>query len=87
MPTGPKDERPSINVIRAAFKVAQIATSEDGGNNIAAINTQVPDPDRSQPPPPPPRPENPERDDPEQDDPQEPEQEKRPPLPPWLNQA
>ena len=77
MPTGLKDECPSINVTRAALELAQIATS----------NAQVPDPDRPRQPPPPPQPKNPERDDPEHDDPQEPDQEKPPPLPPWLNQA
>ena len=87
MPTGSKDEHPSIDVIRTARKVAQIATNEDGRKDLAAIRTQVPDPERPRPSPPPPRPKNPEWDDPEQDDPQEPEQEKPPPLPPWLNQA
>ena len=84
MLTGPKDECPFIKVFGAALEVAQIARKD--GKDLAAINAQAPDPDRSQPHPPPPRPKNPEREDPEQDDPQEPDQEK-PPLPPWLNQA
>lgn len=86
MPTGSKNKRPSVHVICAVLKAAQFVADE-GGRDLAALSTQVPDPDRPRSPPPPPLPKSPERDDPEQDEPQEPDQEKPPPLPPWLNQA